>query len=135
MLRCRADDNEFDGIATSGNTTVADCIAEGNGLHGIGANLRCHIRGNTCGSNGDASNPGYGILVHGSGSRIEGNHCFQNTRGISVSGTNNLIIRNSVHGNTEFGFFIAGGNMFGPNLVPAGNPIATNNNPHANYEL
>jgi parallel beta-helix repeat protein len=133
LIGCSAYRNSLNGIA-AGSSSVLDCLCTSNNLHGIVASGNTLIRGNICDDNG-ASGTGYGISVTGSHNRIEANHCTSNDQGINVSGSGNLIIRNSVSGNSGFGYAIAANNSFGPNVVPAGNQIATSTNPHSNYEF
>ena len=133
LYGCNAYFNVQNGINASGSTVI-DCIAGSNTLSGIVASGSCMVRGNTCDGNGNGGT-GYGVSVTGSRNRIEANHCTGNDQGINVSGAGNLIIRNSASGNSGFGYSIAAGNSFGPNVVPAGNQIATSTNPHSNYEF
>lgn len=52
------------------------------------------------------------------------------TTGISVTGTGNIIVRNSVTGGTRYS--IAAGNSVGPIVTAAG--MAANTNPGANFD-
>ncbi len=135
ISRCNAYNNLGNGITCVDNCSVLDCTSTNNYLHGISAGNECHLRGNTCASNGTGATTGHGINVTGARCRVEANHCAHNDNGINITGTSNLIIRNSVSGNTVNGYAIAAGNMFGPNVYPASNLINTGTNPHANYEM
>jgi len=64
--------------------------------------------------------------------RLEGNNIAFCVIGIDVDGTNNLILRNSVRGSTTNDDIVPG-NTAGPIVTSAG--IATDSNPHANYEF
>ena len=94
--------------------------------NGIEVNKECYIYNNVI----DSSNSGNGILVTGNDNRIEGNSVGGMGTGYSVSGTGNLIIRNSASLGVA-SFNIAGGNLFGP-IVTSAN-IAVSTNPHSNY--
>jgi len=56
---------------------------------------------------------GGGILINGTGSRVEGNTVAGTGVGFDVDGTGNLVIRNSASGNTT-DYDIAAGNAHGP---------------------
>ncbi len=80
-------------------TTIKDCTVEYNRGDGIIAVTECNISGNNCRSNG-RDGDGAGIHVTGSGNRIDSNHITSNDRGLDVDVTDNLLLRNSAHGNT-----------------------------------
>ncbi|HZW07958.1 MAG TPA: right-handed parallel beta-helix repeat-containing protein [Phycisphaerales bacterium] len=132
-LQCVAHQNSGHGIRVV-NGLVRECQVQTNGLHGILVEGSSAVRGNHCVGNGVVLS-GYGIAVTGTRCRIDENHCVGNDRGIDVTGSANLIIRNFVGGNNGgFGYAVVGGNLFGPNVVPANNQINVGTNPHANYE-
>jgi parallel beta-helix repeat protein len=92
---CTANNNQLDGINAEPGSSVRGCMAHANGDIGIRAASNCQVLGNTCDANK------YGILVNGTGSRIDGNSVTSNTDLglIDAGGSQNLIIRNSAHGN------------------------------------
>jgi len=92
-------------------TTVRDCLVSGNGRNGIEVSSNGQIIGNTAYANG-MSLEGAGILVSGTDNRVEGNHAAGNYVGIDVGFFGNVVIRNTVAGNTT-DFDIASGNFVG----------------------
>jgi parallel beta-helix repeat protein len=94
-----ASSNVGDGIVANQGSTVKNCTVrknEGNGIRALGS---CSLLSNTCDSNGFGAANAAGILVTGTGTRIEANHVTSNDRGIDVDGTRNLVIRNTAHNN------------------------------------
>ncbi len=63
-----------------------------------------------------------GIWCAGDRSVIDGNSSFDNGYGVFVSGTNNLIVRNTAAGSDTSNFYIVAGNRVG--LITAGNTNA-----------
>lgn len=130
---CAAATNLGHGILAASRASVTDCAVSGNGAYGIQVSDHSLVRGNTCNGNG-ANADAAGILAQSTNSRIEANHCSGNDIGVQVAGADNVIIRNSVSGNTMFGFSIAAGNGFGPNIFDSAG-IGNSHNPHSNYEF
>lgn len=139
IARNTAEANTADGILTGNGCTVSGNAVSNNGGDGIDAAAANLVEGNTVRQNGvngiavavdtvvrgnmvDAHfvGNGAGILVPASVSdtRIDGNHVTDNTTGIRVQGTGNLIIRNSAAGNTT-DYSIVAGNVTGPVLNTA----------------
>ena len=125
---CSAYKNSGDGIHVSDSNIVAGCTAILNGGAGISATWRNHITDNMC-----TRNVGPGIHVIFNMNHIEGNSVTLNNLGIDVDTSSNLIVRNSAHSNTTANYDIVGGNTVGP-IVTSAN-IATDRNPHSNYEF
>ena len=128
---CTAGNNQFDGISFGFGTigsTVRSCTAEANGSAGITVDSTCQVVGNTC----DANH--FGIDASSNGNRIDGNSCSGNTvRGYSMSGNNNLIVRNSAHGNATNYSFPGSATASGPIVdMTAGGTIASTS-PWANF--
>jgi hypothetical protein len=76
----------------------------------------CQVIGNTCDQNNQANSGGGGIRALGDANRIEGNSCTSAGAGFGISlytnTRNNLVIRNSAHGNgTNYSFDV--GNRYG----------------------
>jgi hypothetical protein len=130
FINCTAANNVLCGFTLDSGSTITGCTASDNGLAGITATSNCYVANNNC-ENNDTDGNGNGIVVKGTDSRIEANNVTGNTIGIDVNGTSNLIIRNSASGNGT-AYSIVAGNSVGP-LVTSAN-IATNSNPHANYD-
>lgn len=113
------------GFVTGAGCTVTRCSARLATNYGFNAGNQstltwCEASGNTAG----------GFIVAATGVRVEANHVAGGSTGFMVTGTANLIIRNSATG-TGAPYNIAAGNSFGPTVVAAGMPAS--NNPHANY--
>jgi len=128
ITACAAYSNTGDGIATGGGT-IKGCNSSTNTGNGISVLSNSLVIGNTCDGNGQGGSAS-GIYVQVSDNRIDGNHVTDNDRGIDAPTGGNLIIRNSASGNTT-NYNVVG--TIGP-IVNSGN-IATNSNPHANYEF
>ena len=118
---CTANDNGGNGIDANGQSTISHCTVSGNTAEGIEASagsnvIGCtasqngqdgiHIAGNgsvincTCDLNGTAVATGAGVRAAGFGNRVDGNHATDNDIGIAATAINNIIIRNTVGGNT-----------------------------------
>jgi hypothetical protein len=80
--------------------TVRNCTVSYNAGDGIIAGTECNIVGNQCRSNGKGSGDGAGIHAIGSGNRIDSNNVASNDRGLDIDNIDNLLLRNSAHGNT-----------------------------------
>ena len=95
----------FTGMEAS---SIEECSAYQNSDDGIRVTNRALVRGNVA-----RINAGDGIEATGNANRIEDNESLENQFvGIRVSGTLNLIVKNSANGNpTEYS--IAGGNQVG----------------------
>ncbi len=102
-------------------STVQYCTVQGCTGDGIRVPGDCLILSNNCEGNGASTGDGAGIHATSSGSRIEGNNVTLNDRGIEVSSTGSLIIKNSAATNT-IDYVIAASNRYGPiiNITAAG---------------
>jgi parallel beta-helix repeat protein len=105
-------DNGENGIDASQGAMVRDCVATFNQKNGIRVNHDCLVVGNQCASNGQSVSKA-GVLVMGAGNRVDGNHLVSNGVGIQVDGADNVIVRNTLLGNTTRDI-IAAGNDVGP---------------------
>lgn len=134
VRRCHSVGNQREGIWMNDNCHVEDCSASDNVLDGIRVASRCRIMNNQTSSNGTAAGNQGGITVSGTRNRIEGNNCSGEDLGLSVTGINNVVVRNSFNGG---GWYIEVGNVFGPLLtVTSGADLAAFTNgahPMANY--
>lgn len=90
VVGCISRQNTLAGIQSFGSGSISDCVTRDNQAGGILARDGCTVRGNTC-----CFNFGPGIQIDGFGSRIEGNSCVGNPKGILVTFAPNLVIRNS----------------------------------------
>ncbi len=109
---CSARVNLGYGYTAALNFHISDCSATFNKLDGIRAGSgRAVVLNNHCGSNGNGGS-GAGILVMGTDSRIEGNNCIGNTRGIDVDSGGCIILRNTCSGNST-NYDIVANNRYG----------------------
>ena len=128
---CDARDNDLHGFDAGYANTITHCSATSNTGDGFRISYDSMILACTADSNGFDTGDGAGIHAVASDNRIEGNNVIDNDRGIECDSSVNLIIRNSASGNT-INYDIGASNAAGPILSPA--DLATNTNPHANYE-
>jgi parallel beta-helix repeat protein len=139
---CAVYSNNAGGIFISGGT-VTDCTCASNQEFGISASSRCVIRNNLCTSATNPAGDAAGILCSGVDSRIEGNTCTANSRGIRVTSTGCVIQQNTCSGNTNLNWDIAIGNAVAPIVNATTNAAAIAGNtytgnlgstdPHANF--
>jgi hypothetical protein len=108
IVGCSSRSNSEMGIFVAGDSTVSGCTVTSNGQGGISASSRCVIVGNTSNSNGTTVATGAGILITGTGCRLEANSCASNDLGIDIDGVDNLVIRNSCTGNGTNYTIVAG---------------------------
>ena len=119
---CRADENKGAGISATvhdggAGASIQDCVASYNTRHGIVTTGAAKIINNTATENGFEGD-GAGIRVSGQKCRIDSNHVADNDRGIEVTGTRNLIVRNSSRSNGQ-NYVIVAGNRIARIVVPA----------------
>ena len=107
---CSARENTAHGFNVPFYTSIVDGHASSNALDGIRTGQGCIIRGNTCNGNGTDAATGAGIHCVGSDSRVEGNQCNQNDRGIELDANGNFVVRNSCAGNS-FDYDVVAGNV------------------------
>lgn len=113
------------GISLGNHSKVVNSTSSSNSTTGVGI-------GNSSVASGNVIDGNDGGLVAGSGGRIEGNSLTNNVTGLDVSGTGNLIIKNSASGNSTADFSIVAGNSVGPivNVAGAGDISGTPNSDH-----
>jgi parallel beta-helix repeat protein len=120
------------GISVHDGCTVRGCTVRNSSGTGINADANCLIIGNVIDLSGRATGGWAGIFVTSTGNRIEGNSVTNcSSGGVWVSaagGTNNLIIRNSAHGNNP-NYIIPANNRYGTVVDLTGsNPNSVNGN-------
>ncbi|MCL4789681.1 MAG: right-handed parallel beta-helix repeat-containing protein, partial [Verrucomicrobia bacterium] len=133
---CLVVSNATDGISCRRSTILENqCVGHTTtfaaGIMSLGQSV---IQKNVCEQNT------YGIytFLNSLGNHLEGNTVIENTIGIYITGgvlnqsRNNLVIRNAARGNgTDYDIY--SDNTVGPIVTKAS--IATNSNPHANYQF
>lgn len=97
----KADRNSSFGIVGGAGSMLVDNVASSNGLIGIsitsdGFAMRNHVTWNGQAAPGS----GGGMVVSGSGNRIEENSAHFNVAGILINGTGNLVVGNLASGNS-----------------------------------
>ena len=85
-------------------------------------------------SNNCADNTFAGILVTGTACRIDSNHCTGGQRSFRITGTDNLIIRNSAQGASVLAYDTAAGNHQAALIVSPGLNFASTS-PWANFSF
>ena len=134
---CVVEFNQFGIYVAPGK--VIDCLVETNAQSGIYVDASgCRISGNTClGNNFNASTGDAGIFLNASNNRVEDNHVagsgFAGIQVASGAPTRNLIIRNSVYGNSANNYLTPGQQIVGPLITTTG--TITNSNPWANFSF
>ena len=113
---CVVEGNSSIGIRTFNNNVVRNCLVRNNGNDGIFAVGHNLLVGNMCHGNGTNVTTG-GAGIHmvaggGNGTHIEGNSVHNNSWGIRVGTTNNIIIRNTASMN-DTNYFIVTSNKVG----------------------
>ena len=130
VTHCIATENSNSGIWAS-SSTIAQCTVSGGstGRYGIRPTGKCVVAWNAIDQINDGT-AGHGIMVEGSGNRIEGNN-ITNVVGsaIEVTGTGNLIIKNSAYQET---YNIGPNNAYGPIVAVSGDMAGTD--PWANLQ-
>jgi hypothetical protein len=126
VAHCSALENGAIGIFAENGSTISDCAARRNAQEGIRCGSSGVVIGNATSQNG-LSGDGAGIQVFGT-TRVEGNNCAISPRGIRVTGTKNLIIRNTCTGNT-IDYEIVANNRYGPiiNITATGTAAVSGN--------
>ena len=135
---CTAYSNGTNGIAllNSGITIifpnggmVQNCVSRANTGNGIQVGSRVQVLNNNCTDNTFA-----GISVIGSSCRIDSNNCGGGQRGFHVTGTANLIIRNSAADFSVDDFTIVAGNRDASIIVNPGSGFV-NTTPWSNFSF
>jgi parallel beta-helix repeat protein len=145
VSHCAASGNGRDGFALKEGCTITDCSADGNTADGITANYgKSRIARNVAKDNGVGTGVAAGIRVAATDNRIEENHSVDNDIGFEITGSGNLVVKNSAAGNT-LNYSIAAGNRYGAILdltatdaaAATGNSapgtLSTTTNPWANF--
>ena len=115
-------------------TTVQGCTARSNGEDGINATWQTRLVGNICISNGAVIATGAGIRVTSWGSRVEENMCCGNDKGIVVSGTDNIIVKNTAKQSVAAtNFEVVAGNELAPVILNPGSNNYTTATPWSNF--
>jgi parallel beta-helix repeat protein len=126
VKNCTAFNNTVNGILVGDSCTVRDCIARSNSSNGIKAGNDCEIAQNNCSFNGLAGTDA-GLWVTGSRNLITANKVSSNnSTGIRVTSTSNVIMRN-VTMNNLFAFSVGSGNDAAP-----GGTVGASTNPWLN---
>jgi parallel beta-helix repeat protein len=108
---------------------IAGCVSRSNAGNGIQVGSRCFVENNNC-----AGNVFAGFLVTGSACRVDSNHAAAGQRPFQVTGTDNLIIRNSAQGASVANYDIAAGNHDAARITSPGASFASTS-PWANFSF
>ncbi len=111
--------NDGRGLTVGDHSVVSSCSAASNFRSGITVHGRSIVTGNNACNNGQDGFSG-GISITGSDTRVEGNNCISNARGMDIAGPGNIIMRNSCSGNT-INWNIVPGNAVAPISAPPTN--------------
>ncbi|MBK8098889.1 MAG: right-handed parallel beta-helix repeat-containing protein [Planctomycetes bacterium] len=134
VLRCALNDNTREGVFAGNGCLIADCTVRNNVLDGIRVSFSCSVLRNNTNGNGTGAGSQAGIQVSGNGNRIEGNSGSFDDRALIVTGSRNIIIRNT---SMTGPILIVGGNTYGPWIVAEGvndlAGVAGANHPWANF--
>lgn len=115
--------NGGDGFQGSVSVKIVNCnssVNQGDGIQISGDSLAI---GNMCDSNGFGAADGAGIHCISSDTRIEGNNCTDNDRGIDLDVAGSLVIRNICSGNAT-NWDIVAGNAVAPIVNASTNAAA-----------
>lgn len=128
--------NTGNGIVVGNGYLISNCSIQNNGSVGILVDgSGSQISGNTLfGNNAAYTSTSCGILLQGPNNRVEGNHVTGHASGYGIeydfsTGTNNVIIKNSVVGNSPNNYSPSGG---GNNDVGPIGTAASSTSPWAN---
>lgn len=109
---CLATNNAIRGIYVVERSTIVRCRVERNDASGIVAGADCVVRENDCFANGASGSLDAGIWNAGRNTLIEGNSCISTNRGIRVTSSGSLIIRNTCASNAT-NYDILANNRYG----------------------
>lgn len=132
VVGCAVTWNTSGGIFLGDNGRASDCQATSNTGDGIHMQDNCQVLDSISAYNGSGGD-GAGIRATGGKNRIEGNNLPNNDRGVYVSSSQNLIVRNSASGNST-NYAIAAGNDYGAIISNPGTNFSSSN-PWANFEF
>ncbi len=105
VTHCQSAQNLGNGIDAFASVAILDCDVIDNKLNGIVFDVDSLVKNNNCDGN-DLVN----MLTSGVDSRIEANNVTDGQRGIQVTGTGNLLARNTASGNVVANFDVVAGN-------------------------
>jgi parallel beta-helix repeat protein len=125
VANCNSTNNTGVGIQATSASSVMDNVSSSNTSHGIAIFGEAIVSRNNCTGNGFSTGAGSGIRSSGDNSRIDGNNCTNNSRGIEVTGSGNIIIQNTAAGNTVVDYTIVAGNAVGTIINVSGLTITT----------
>ena len=117
---CLAQGNGGYGITVNNDGRVTDCLVSANSIGGISAGHDCLVENNHCKSNGYKTGYGGGIHVDGKHTRVINNKCNDNARGFSILNTSNFIVQNHASGNM-INYYIIASNKVGIIQIPPNN--------------
>ncbi len=114
------------GIYASFSCRILDCEARFNDGDGIKVHQSCHVSGNVCFDNGGGRynnqlKDGAGIHATSNENVIDGNTVHDNTRGIDIDTSNNLIMRNLARTNAV-NFDVVSGNRVADTVIAPSSP-------------
>jgi parallel beta-helix repeat protein len=115
VIGCTAAFNGLTGFSLQSECTINNCTASANNDFGIVVVYSCQVKDNTTASNSryGGFSGGAGISTSQSGNRIEGNVSNSDSIGMSIFGTENFIIHNTVRAAGMYNYNIVSGNMVG----------------------
>lgn len=137
IVNCTAYSNGTNGIivvntgflvpTNPASARITGCVSRSNAGNGIQTGSRCMIENNNSAGNTLAQ-----FSVTGTACRIDSNHATGGQRGFLLSGTDNLLIRNSAQGASVANYDIAAGNHDAARITSPGANFASTS-PWANF--
>ncbi len=117
------------GIVGGTACIIRDCNSQVNKGDGIRIGSASQVTHNVASSNGLTSADGAGVRVVGGDTRVEDNNFAGNDIGLIVTGTSNIILRNTCGDNLVNNYDIVAGNRYGPiiNITAGGSAAAVGN--------
>jgi parallel beta-helix repeat protein len=129
IQQCAVYSNATNGVSVDNGSLISGCAIRSNGGNGIRALSLCRIENNDCAGNGFS-----GIVVTSSACRIDGNHTTGGQRGIQITGTDNLVVRNSAQGASVLNYDIVAGNHDAARVTSPGASFSSSS-PWANFSF
>lgn len=123
---CTAVQNELVGMSVGSVATVRSCLVVSNTQQGIKTGDRCTVTGNQVRFNGAGALAG--IWCNGDQNFVESNQSTINGYGVFVSGTQNVVVRNTCGNNGVSNYVIPVGNRVGLVTTGTTNAAAINGN-------
>lgn len=130
IQRTTAFGNGVVGFNVSPYSMIEDCTARLNTNGGVRITNGCYALRNTL----DGNTGGPGVRMQGVNSRIENNHATKNGIGILVTGSNNLVLKNTAFQNTPTNYSLSTGNHHEVKTNPGTNN-ASFDEPWATFDL